>query len=132
MKAASALLAAAALCALAGCTVSSSAVVRYSDAPVLAPTQAWVPIVRFEPYRAYEKLGEITVWTDMNPALSNEEIEARLRAGAQSLGADAVVVTDDRILPADESTNIPGATRRGDADWKRTLVAVAIRYRDAK
>jgi hypothetical protein len=132
MKSLSALLAAAALCALSGCTVSSSSVMRYSDAPVLPPTQAWVPIARVEPHRPYEKLGELTAETRMNPALATEDLEARLRAGGQSLGADAVVVTSDRILPLDDDITIPGATRRGDTDWKRRLTAIAIKYRDGK
>jgi hypothetical protein len=40
---------------------NSTSVTRYSDAPRRCANAGWVQIVRFEPYRPYEKLGEIVV-----------------------------------------------------------------------
>jgi hypothetical protein len=131
MKAVTSAFAAATLCLLAGCFPAiKDSVNRYSDAPALPPTTAWVQVVRVEPFRPYDKLGEIELEATTNPAESNENIENRLRAGGASLGADAVVISYDTILPAKEGSTSAYASKRRDHDWKRRIVGVAIKYRE--
>ena len=91
----------AASCALAGCAVVNESAVRYADAPAPAARTGWVQVLRSEPWRSYDKLGEVVVESSTNPALSVDEIESRLRAAGASLGGEAVVITVDRYVPAD-------------------------------
>jgi hypothetical protein len=130
MKAVLATLSAAALCALAGCTHVSSSTSRYSNAPALAPYGGWVQITHVEPRRPYQALGEVVLdVTVMHPA-TQEMVDGKLRAGAAALGADAVLVTLDRVMPVSEYYDHAAATRRGETDWTRKVVGVAIKYRE--
>jgi hypothetical protein len=130
MKAVLATFSAAALCALAGCSHVASSTSRYSNAPTLAPYGGWVQIMRVEPWRPYQALGEIVLdVTVMHPA-SQEMVDGKLRASAAELGADAVLVTLDRVRPASDAYDNSAATRRRDTDWTRKVVGVAIKYRE--
>ena len=130
MKTVLAILCAAALCALAGCTVLKESSVRYSDAPALPPRSGWVVVTRIEPWRPYQALGEIVLESYVNPPVGTEALERKLQAGAAALGADAVLVTFDRVLPVADGATNAYATQRGDPDWKRRLVGMAIKYRE--
>jgi hypothetical protein len=64
----------------------------------------------------------------MNPPLSSEALDARLRRRRRSLGADAVVVADDVISPSTRACP-DRADPPGRLQWKRRNHAVAIKYR---
>ena len=130
MKSVVASAAAAALCVLAGCTIGSESTIRFSDAPKLPPRSGWVQVLRVEPSRPYETLGEIVLESSMNPAVDSDALEAKLRANGAALGGDAVIVTLDRTMAAKEGSTDAYATRAGDHDWKRRIVGVAIKYRE--
>jgi hypothetical protein len=89
-----------------------------------------VQLTRVQPERPYQALGEIVVETSMNPGLDEEAIEKRLRSGGAAYGADAVLITLDRVMPAAEDMDNSSASRRRDTDWKRRVVGVAIKYRN--
>jgi hypothetical protein len=119
-----------ALCALAGCAVLTESTSRYSDAPVLAPTPGWVKVMRVEPDRKYDAIGEVVLETTMNPAVGSDQLDDKLRERGAALGADAVIITYDRILPQDPTATNVSASRRRDPDWKRRVVGVAVKYRE--
>ncbi|MND09408.1 hypothetical protein D3C83_327090 [compost metagenome] len=66
----------------------------------------------------------------MNPSLGEEEVEKRLRSSGAAYGADAVLITFDRVMPVAGDVDNSSATRRRDTDWKRRVVGVAIKYRE--
>ena len=123
-------LAAAAACVLAGCTIVNESSNPISGAPTLQPTNAWVQLTRVQPDRPYQALGEIVLETSLSPSLGEEAVEKRLRAGGAAYGADAVLITFDRVMPVAEDVDNSSATRRRDSDWKRRVVGVAIKYRE--
>jgi hypothetical protein len=126
----SASFAAAAVCMLAGCASISESTTPVSGAPALQPTSAWVQVTRVQPAQPYQALGEIELVVSVSPAPGDDEVNRRLRAGGASLGADAVLITFDRVMPRADDVNNSQATRRKDADWKRRIVGVAIKYRE--
>ena len=117
-------------CALVGCTVLTESSARYSDAPTLPPRSGWVVVTRVEPWRPYQALGEIVLESYVNPPVDTQVLEGKLQSGAAALGADAVLVTFDRVLPVANGGTNAYATQRGDPDWKRRLVGMAIKYRE--
>jgi PKD repeat protein len=67
-------------------------------------------------------LGEVIIDASLDPAPSNEEVDARLRKEAAKIGADAVVVVHDRIQ------SVGTVYRTVYAVTARQLVGVAIKY----
>ena len=128
MKAVLSIFAAAAL--FAGCAHVNESTTPVSGTPALQPTSAWVQVTRVEPARRYQELGEIVLESTVSPAADEDVLERKLRASGAALGADAVLVRFDRVLPADGDVNNSQATRRKDSDWKRRIVGVAIKYRE--
>src|SRR5690606_16364601 len=84
-----------------GCASLDASTTQYVGAPRFEATDASrVRVLRSEPTKPHDKLGEIEVDASINPAPPVEEIETKLRAEAAKLGADAVVVVFDRTVPS--------------------------------
>ena len=130
MKAILGILAIAAL--LGGCFahVGESSSTAVKGAPALQPTGAWVQVTRVQPARPYQALGEIVLEATVSPGAGEEDINKRLRASGAAYGADAVLITFDRVMPKADDVDNSSATRRKDSSWKRMIVGVAIKYRD--
>jgi len=118
------------LAVAAGCAspgyVSTIRYPNVSEFPQTDPSS--VEILRAEPTREHLKLGEITVDISYGSPPLAQELDARVRAEAAKLGADAVVlVLDMRIPPgAVASKSWWGAPRRPVG---REVIGVAIKYR---
>ncbi len=111
-----------------GCQTVSTTHTQLIGAPRYAASDpAQVQILRTEPTRPHVRLGEVRAEpSDEN--MDAAKIEEALRKEAAKLGADAVVVVDDR-------TQITGAVVTGP--WRgrsiqrlegRVVIAVAIKY----
>ena len=121
------ILATAALIVVVGCA-SSVSTIRYANVPDYPPNApANVQILRSEPARPHQQLGEITV-----AAPGNRRQRARsggeTARGAASLGASAVVLVVDPLQPDNVASRTwwggPAGARTG-----RDVIGVAIRYR---
>jgi len=90
-------------CSVCSCSSISSIsadTTQYAGAPTQPPTQpANVRILRFEPTRPSQQLGEIVLIIPPDTVQSAQEIEDKLRQEAANLGADAVFVVDDHMQP---------------------------------
>lgn len=123
---------------LAGCMSITESTTPVSGAPALQPTSAWVQVTRVQPARPYQALAQIELEIPINPdlghsfssALGEDEMDKRLRASGGAYGADAVLITFDRVMPRAGDVDNSQATRRNDSEWKRRIVAVAIKYRE--
>ena len=116
-------------CALVACAQIDATATRYADAPRLAATDAAkVQVLRSDPGKPYQALGDIEVDAATDPAPPIEQIEAKLRSEAAAMGADAVVVVMDRVsvLGSHVMAGYRGRAYTVDA---RRVVGVAIRYR---
>ena len=121
----SALLAAAALAAVAGCATPNVATIPYPNMPAFPATNpAQVTILRAEPTRPHVRLGEITV---DSRAATAQQVTAGLRTAAAKLGADAAVVVVDSQGGAVASSAWWGGTPPGTIAGP-DVIAVAIRY----
>lgn len=104
----------AALCLAAGCAYVQATTTQYVGVPRFPPgNPAAVQILRAEPMRTHDRLGEILLDISVEPAPSIAEVEQRLREEAAMMGGDAVFVVRDVVVPG----------------WQRQLIGVAIRYR---
>lgn len=122
-------LAAAAL-ALPACTSLTAITTEYVGAPHPPPTDpSKVQILRVEPTRASDRLGEIAVDASVDPAPPMADIENKLRTEGAKLGADAVVVVVDRVQPVAAFVTGPWWGRSIDTVSGQKVVGVAIRYR---
>jgi hypothetical protein len=117
-------------CMLVSCATIDATVTQYAGAPRFPPTSpASVEILRTEPIRPHERLGEIEVDASAEPAPPIAEVEDKLRAEAASLGADAIVVVVDRLQPVGAFVSGPWFGRDVDVIKGRKVVGVAIKYR---
>jgi hypothetical protein len=80
------------------------------------------------PTRAHDALGEIVVDASTQPPPAIEQIEGRLRGEAAKLGADAIVIIMDRVVPTGFYAAAPGGPIV-DTVYGRRIVGVAIKYR---
>jgi hypothetical protein len=123
-------LATALLVAAAACAGLSASAIRYPNAPDFPPTDpAAVQILSTEPSRPHQRLAEITVAAAPNTAPSAQEVDAKLRAEAATLGANAVVLVVD---PGQPPRVVASRTWWGTplkAVTGRDVIGVAIRYR---
>ena len=118
------------LCALVACATVDATTTQYVGAPHFPPSDpARVEIVRAEPTRAYDRLGEIVIDASTDPAPPITEVEAKLRNEAGKLGADAVVVVYDRLQPVAAYVSGPLWARSVETVTGRKVVGVAIKYR---
>ena len=102
-------------CTLASCAYINASSTQYVGVPRFPPSDAAkVQVLPKEPMQPpHDRLGEIMLEISVDPAPSVADIEQRLREEGAKLGASAVFVVRDQI--------IPGTGRR--------LIAVAIRTR---
>jgi|SRR5882672_4746301 len=116
--------------ALAACVTLSATTSPYAGAPHPAAVDpAAVQIMRTQPTRPHEQLGEIVVDASVDPAPPITDVEAKLRAEAATLGADAVVVVLDRVQPVGAYVAGPYWSRSVQTITGRKLVGIAIKYR---
>jgi hypothetical protein len=112
------------------CATIDATTTQYVGAPHFPPSNpATVEILRSEPIRPHERLGEIVVDASTEPAPPIAEVEDKLRAEAAKLGADAVVVVLDRVQPVGAFVSGPWFGRDVDVIKGRKVVGVAIKYR---
>jgi len=115
---------------LAACATVDATTKQDIGAPRFPPSDpARVQILRAEPPRAHDRLGDIVVDASTDPAPPIEKIEAKLRDEASKLGADAVVVVYDRVQPTAAYVSGPLWDRSIQAVTGRKVVGVAIKYR---
>lgn len=117
-------------CTLASCATVDATTTQDIGAPRFPPSDpARVEILRVEPQRAHDRLGDIVVDASTEPAPSVEKIEAKLRSEAGKLGADAVVVVYDHVQPTAAYVSGPLWDRSIQTVTGRKVVGVAIKYR---
>ena len=108
------LLLAALACVVASCASVDATTTQYVGVPRAAPTDAaTVQVLRSEPMRTHDRLGEILLDISVDPAPPVQDVEQRLREEAAKMGGNAVFVVRDVVNP----------------NVGRKLIAVAIRYR---
>lgn len=115
---------------LAGCSSLSSHHLAYIGAPRSSATDATrVEILRGEPTRAHAKLGEVVVTASLDPSPTIDKIEGRLRQEAAKLGADAVVLVQDRAENVGAVATGPWWSYSISNVQGRVLVGIAIKYK---
>ncbi|MNE83096.1 hypothetical protein D3C80_1798840 [compost metagenome] len=98
--------------------------------PHASPTDpASVEVLRREPLRPHERLGEVIIDASTDPAPPVDEIEQRLREEAAKIGGEAVVVVFDRIQPMGAYVSGPLWARDVERIEGRKLKGIIIRYR---
>lgn len=114
----------------AACTSLSATSMQYVGSPQMPPSDpTMVEILRAEPSRPHERLGEVAVTASTSPSPEQAAIEDKLRATAAALGADAVVVVHDALQPVGwYSTGGWWLDRNLYTVTGRRLVGVAITY----
>jgi hypothetical protein len=90
---------------------------------------AAVTILRTEPTRPHDRLGEVLVDASTDPAPPIAKVEEKLRQEAAKLGADAVVVVYDRVQPTAVYVTGGWWTRNVQTVTGRKLIGVAIKYK---
>ncbi|HTO48936.1 MAG TPA: hypothetical protein VML91_14955 [Burkholderiales bacterium] len=122
------ILATAVLIVAGGCA-SSVSTIRYANVPDYPPmSPANVQILRSEPARPHQQLGEITVAGPGNTESAAREVEEKLRTAAAGIGANAVVVVVDPLQPGNVASRKWWGAPAG-AGTGRDVIGVAIRYR---
>lgn len=115
---------------LAGCATVSATSTQYVGAPHPAPSDpAKVEILRAEPTHPFDRLGEISVDASVEPSPPIADIEAKVRSESAKLGADAVVIVLDRVVPTGVYVSGPWWGRNVDTITGRKLIGVAIKYK---
>lgn len=122
-------LAAVTLLLATGCQSVTTTSTQDIGAPTFAKVDpSTVQILRTEPTRAHERLGEVRAETS-SPNVAVSKIEEALRKKAAKLGANAVVIVHD-------NTQVTGAQVVGgfldrsiEETEGRVVIGVAIRYK---
>jgi hypothetical protein len=105
---------AALVCLAASCAYVDATTTQYVGVPRFPPSDAAaVQVLRAEPMQTHDRLGEILLDVSVDPAPPIADVEARLREEAAKMGANAVFVVRDQVMP--------GVGRK--------LIGVAIRTR---
>ncbi len=121
------LMIAAVLTTIAGCNYVTVNTRPYLGMPSYPPTDpASVEILRTEPLRPHERLGEITLEPQGSPSVT--EMEQKLREAAAKMGANAAVLVADRTMRMGAVVTGPWYGRQVSPEFQRFIVAVAIRY----
>lgn len=98
---------------------------HYTRTPYFEPTHPDdVRLLRTDPRRPHIQLGE--VWIRPEPGMSSRYVENTLRARAAALGANALVIVEDRYFNRYVVRNYRYGHR---AYRERSIVGIAIRYR---
>lgn len=115
---------------LVGCGVHSPArtmVVKFGDVQAARPTYPdLVGILRTEPSRPHEGLGE--VYIESYEDLPGPRLEQEVREGAAKLGAGAAVIVADRSLKMGGIAPAAWWAKEALPDPRFVVAAVAIRY----
>lgn len=112
---------------LAGCSFVSTRVQPYLGGPTFPPTDpAKVAILRSEPSRPHERLGEVFAEPSGDPTAG--QYEQALREGGAGMGADAVVVVYDRMQVVGTMVYGPWWAPSAVPIVGRVVVGLAIRY----
>ena len=90
---------------------------------------ATVEILRSEPTRPHERLGEVVVDASTDPAPPVAQIEDKLKKEAAKMGADAVVIVYDQVQPVGVVVSGGYWTRTASTVTGHRLVGLAIKYR---
>jgi hypothetical protein len=99
---------------LASCAHIDATTTQYIGVPRFpAGDPKAVEVLRSEPMRTHDRLGEILLDISVDPPAEVADIEQRLREESAKMGGNAVFVVRDLVNP----------------DVGRKLIAVAIRYR---
>ncbi|MBM3114490.1 hypothetical protein [Jeongeupia naejangsanensis] len=116
--------------ALSACASIDATSTQYVGVAHPAPTDpASVQILREEPKKPFDRIGEVKIDASTDPAPGVTEVEDKLRAEAAKLGADAVVIVYDRIQPVGAYVSGPyWAATVQDIEGHR-LIGIAIKYR---
>jgi hypothetical protein len=98
----------------------------YSQSPRFARThQNQVILIQTRPRRSYIELGE--VWIRPNPRMSRRSVEKKLRRKAARMGADAVVIIEDRYTRNRVTSR---RYKQGTMIYReRRIGGIAIRFR---
>ena len=118
----------------AGLVVSCSSInsenMPYAGATHFAPGEPQrVEILRSEPERPHERVGEVYLGASADDPPAVNKVEERLRTEAAKMGADAVVIVYDGLLPTGAYASGTWWGRGGEVTTGRKLVGVAIKYR---
>jgi hypothetical protein len=111
---------------LAGCSTVKVESKRYPGVPLYAPIgHEIVEILRSEPDRSYQKLGEIHLQAEKKP--SPREILRKFQEAAAKMGADAVILVADKPGLTGGPVASPKWWKPGpDARSDRIIIGVAI------
>jgi hypothetical protein len=88
-----------------------------------------VEILRTQPTRPHDRLGEIMIDASTDPAPPIAKVEEKLRKEAAKLGADAAVVVYDRVQPVGVIVSGGYWYRSASTISGRKLVGIAIKYK---
>jgi hypothetical protein len=114
---------------LSACATVDGRSTPYIGAPHPPPSDpASIALLHEPPAQPHDPLGEVVVDASTQPAPPMEQIEGRLRGEAAKLGADAVVIVMDRVVPIGFYAAGPGGPIV-DTVTGRRVVGVAIKYR---
>jgi hypothetical protein len=110
-------------------TVDATSTQYVGALPPLPGDSAKVAILRAEPLRAYDWLGEIVVDASIDRAPPIMQVEDKLRVEAVRLGADAVAIVLDRVKRTTVYVADPWWGRSAETITGRTPIGIAIKYR---
>lgn len=111
---------------LPGCASIDAHTTEYVGATHLAASNpATVEILRNEPRRTHERLGEVLIDASTEPAPT---IEQKLREEAAKIGGDAAVLVYGRVQPVAAVVNGPLWDRDVKSIQGRKLKAIVIHY----
>ena len=110
------------------CSYISVDTKQYLGVPLYPPTDpSSVEVLRTEPQRPHEQLGEISLEPTGSPTVA--DMEKKLQEAAAKMGANAVVLVADRTMRMGAVATGFRYGRQISPEFQRVIVAVAIRYR---
>lgn len=113
--------------ALTGCSFVTMRTQPYIGGPAFPPSDpAKVEILRSEPTRPHERLGEVFAEPTGDPTVA--QYEQALREGGAKMGADAVVVVYDRMQVVGSVVSGPWWAPAARPVVGRVVVGLAVRY----
>jgi hypothetical protein len=113
--------------ALTGCSFVTTRVQPYLGGPSFPPSDpAKVEILRSEPTRPHERLGEVFAEPTGDPTVV--QYEQALREGGAKMGADAVIVVYDRMQVVGSVVSGPWWAPAASPVVGRVVVGLAVRY----
>jgi hypothetical protein len=115
----------------AGCNTVSTSSIRDPGSPTFPPSDPTkVEVVRAEPTRPHVRLGEVRP-VPFSTSVDVKTIETALRQEAAKLGADAVVVVEDRVQATGKMVRAASSSRSVDPVDQRIITAGQSSTNDA-